>query len=592
MNTLDFIADGTKMTLGWTLLHTLWQGALVFGLLKLIQWHIPVGRAALKYFVNCCALAIILLVSIGTYFYLQEGEGVYFETSASQSPLFTLTDNPASATTPQWNVLVQTINRQLPWIIAAWMIGVFFFSVRFSMGMVYVRFLKSNVTACSTYWNSNLAMLSNRMGMPRLVSLTESIHINKPIVVGYLRPMIILPLGLLSGLPYDQVEAILLHELSHIKRHDYLVNLIQSIVEIILFFNPFVWMISNMIRQEREHCCDDHVLTLGTTKIAYAKALAQLETQRSHTTPPLALALNKNKYQVYNRIKRIMESTVKKNSGKARPFTIIAIVATALICASWLGIGNKQKSEEESNSTIQDHAMVQADTTKDKKKNSATYSRQTITTYDEDGTPHEEVIEKFEGDEALRPLMSDSGFSFFMPDMPLIPDFPGIPHFPTFPDTPPVPFGNNFSYYFDGDTLPKHHFFSEEDQEKWEEFGREMAKRFEHFGKDHEEFGARMEEWAEQFEKNFSFHFNENFEEQMDKLHDQLRELHDNKDFQQKLDNGLKEMEEQLRRLEENMQRHKHDFRQMEENMQQYERELHEQLIKDGYLKKGEEVNQ
>lgn len=596
MNALNFISYATKIALGWTLLHTLWQGALLLIALRLIQWVAPTLKSSVKYLLNCSALALLLVISFGTFLYLYDETGhLSIQSLTSQHFYYTFNFSAATASS-YWNEFVQQINFQIPWIITAWLIGVLIFSMRFTIGLLYIRFLKSDAIAVNAFWNSQLILLSHRIGIKKWIALVESVHIDKPIVVGYLKPMILLPIGLLSGLPYDQIEAILLHELSHIKRYDYLINLIQSIIEIVLFFNPFVWIISKMIREEREHCCDDAVLCSGSTRITYAMALAQLEVRRSQHTPDLALALNKNKYHVLKRIKRIMETSVKNNEGKSRPLAIITIVITALICASWLGI---ERNSEMDHDLVQKsgNGIIAADTIKDnnkskekdknKKETSATYSRQSITTYDEDGTPHEEVIEKFEGDEELRPMMADPGsYSSAIPSIPAIPALPSIPAIPAIPA---IPFDYNYTY--DGDTIPGNHFFSDEDREKWEEFGKEMAKRFEHFGEENEEFGELMEQWADEFGHKFSFQFNENFQDQMDRLHEKLGELHNNKEFKEKLDLGLKDMEQQLKRLEETLQEHKKEFRHIEADMQKYEAEMQEQLVKDGYLKKGEKLN-
>ena len=594
MNLLDYISDTSKIILGWTLLHTLWQGAIILIILKLIQRLIP-DRSSVKYFLYCSSLALLMVSTFGTFIHLyQVSDSESFQSIVSEYTFLTTNNFTPLAHPSFWANLVQQINNQIPWIISSWLVGVLIFSLRFSMGLLYVSFLKSHVVAVNSFWSTQLALLSQRIGLNKWSTLVESVHIDKPIVLGYLKPMIIMPVGVLSGLPYDQVEAILLHELSHIKRHDYLINLIQSIIEIVLFFNPFVWIISKMIREEREHCCDDAVLQSGSSRISYAKALAQLEVNRLQPAANLALGLNKNRYHVLKRIKRIMETSVKNNEGKTRPLAIITIVVTALICASWLGIERNSDYDAGLNPKIDDGIVV-TDTVKDKnnskeknnnkKETAATYSRQSITTYDEDGTPHEEVIEKFEGDEALRPLMTDPGYSSIIPAIPAIPAIPSIPTIPA------IPFDHSFSYYFDGDTIPGDHFFSEEEKAKWEEFGREMAERFEHFGKEHEKFGEEMEEWADQIGKSFSFQFNEGFDKQMERLHEQLEELHNNKAFKEKLDHGLRDLEEQLKRMEETLREHKKEFRHMEADMEKYEAEMQDQLVKDGYLKKGEKLN-
>lgn len=118
-----------------------------------------------------------------------------------------------------------------------------------------------------------------------------------------------------------------------------------------------------------------------------------------------------------------------------------------------------------------------------------------------------------------------------------------------------------------------------------------MEERFEHFGNDQEDFARNWEEWGRQFENMFSPEFGDRLEMQMEKLQEKLQDLENNKEFKDKLNRGLKEMEQQLEKLEQTLKEHKSEFRQFEKSMEQYESELHEQLVKDGYLKKGEKVN-
>jgi hypothetical protein len=146
-------------------------------------------------------------------------------------------------------------------------------------------------------------------------------------MIGAIKPVILLPIATMNHLSTEQVEAILLHELAHIRRHDYLLNIFQTIAEALLFFNPFVWLISRVIRREREHCCDDMVISCNASPLSYAQALAILENDRINTNQ-LALAATGNKNQLLNRIKRIME--MKKSNINSAQLTIIIVAIIAI----------------------------------------------------------------------------------------------------------------------------------------------------------------------------------------------------------------------------------------------------------------------
>lgn len=594
-----FLTDMAKYTLGWTLLHTLWQGAIIFGLTKIVLSFISSKRASLRYIVNCFALLLIIGSSILSFSYLNNS---VHASSASTFKIdfvgLSTTATPSIAdNTGLWVLLSSTINTKMIWIITTWLVGVLIFSTRFIIGLIYIQQLKRRVIKVSTAWEQKLERMANQMGITRLVKLAESIHISKPIVLGYAKPIILLPLGLFSGLPAAQIETILIHELSHIKRNDYLVNLIQSVIEVILFFNPFVWLISETIRKEREHCCDDQVVSLGSSRIEYVRALAQLEQANQLRVPVLALALNKNKFHVFNRIKRIMETSANQNQSKVKPFVLATLIVVGLVSASWLTISSDKEAigkETINPSAVLADTTIRKDKSKDKEHKAATYSRQVITTYDEDGTPHQEVIENFDGDEELRPLVSDPhSMSFVVPPVPSIPSIPSIPSVPSIPpipSVPSVPFGMGYSYYFNGDTIPGNHFFSDEEAEKWEEFGREMEKRFEHFGADHENFAQAMEEWADHFGNNFQMSFDKDFGRQLEELNDQLKDMDFNRNFEFRFEDGLKEMEKHLERAKEKLKDHEAELKKVEKQMEEFENTLQEQLVKDGYLKKGEKV--
>ena len=151
----------------------------------------------------------------------------------------------------------------LPWLVPFWMAGVVLFYLRHLASWAMARRLRrTGVCAAPDFWQERLSLLAGRLRLSRPVKLLESGLAGVPVVMGHLRPVILMPVGLLTGLPAGQIESILLHELAHIRRDDYLVNMLQTSVEGLLFYHPVVWWISGVIRTEREHCCDDLAVAL------------------------------------------------------------------------------------------------------------------------------------------------------------------------------------------------------------------------------------------------------------------------------------------------------------------------------------------
>src|SRR5580693_5112634 len=140
--------------------------------------------------------------------------------------------------------------------------------------------------------------------------------VQAPVVVGWLKPVVLVPVGALAGLPPEQIEALLAHELAHIRRHDYLVNILQSIAEALLFYHPAVWWISNHIRNERELCCDDVAVAISGDAFIYARALVDLEQYRpAHLNPALAA----NGGSLRERIGRLLGQPTRFSSPRPGP---------------------------------------------------------------------------------------------------------------------------------------------------------------------------------------------------------------------------------------------------------------------------------
>jgi len=275
--------------LGWTLVHFLWQGSSIAVLYLAIRRGIA-GKASpnTRYLLACGVLVAMMAAPLVTWGLLGSSESSsYTAHRIGRLP-------PAAAATSIGATTVVTLPaavrdtvfgaRQalfLPWVVVLWLTGAAAFWVRLAGGWVMARRMRSTlVRQAPPEWQEVLRNLGLRIGLSRPVQLLVSAMAQAPMVVGWLRPVVLVPVGALGGLPAEQLEALLLHELAHIRRHDYLVNILQSAAEALLFYHPAVWWVSGHIRAERELCCDDVAVSASGDALTYARALVQLESCR------------------------------------------------------------------------------------------------------------------------------------------------------------------------------------------------------------------------------------------------------------------------------------------------------------------------
>ena len=164
-----------------------------------------------------------------------------------------------------------------------------------------------SLSVASSGWQATGDRIASRLGLNRVVHIVESALVETPTAIGWLKPVILLPIAALANLSPSQVEAVLAHELVHIRRHDYVVNIAQTLAETLLFYHPGVWWVSKRIRTEREHCCDDVAVAVCGDPVDYATALAELEAYRSSGTS-LALAVTGG--SLTDRVRRVLRVPV------------------------------------------------------------------------------------------------------------------------------------------------------------------------------------------------------------------------------------------------------------------------------------------
>ena len=305
MNAMANLLSGAlARTAAWTLLHFVWEGLLIgllaWGALALMQRRSPEAR----YAVGLAFLAAMALTPLITFFLLLPG---------TQAPPPPVIEAAAAAGSPSWMLrLKMLLDPNLPEVLAVWCAGVALLSARFAGSLLYLQRLTSvGVEPAPAEWHLVLARISREMGLRRAVRLLRSLRVETPMVVGWLRPVILIPAAAFSGLSPAQVEAVLAHEMAHIRRLDFLVNLVQSVLETLLFFHPAVWWLSSRLRGERELCCDDTAVALCGDRTAYARALATLEGLREHA--PADLRVGANGGSLMNRIRRLLQPQLAPN---------------------------------------------------------------------------------------------------------------------------------------------------------------------------------------------------------------------------------------------------------------------------------------
>jgi GWxTD domain-containing protein len=258
---------------GWALLHSLWEGAIVSAVLAVVVWITRSARV--RYIAACLAMFAILLCFLGTLIALVPHE---LGSGARNSILMNW---PNRVNVPPAAAASIRLADILPWLAPIWIIGVVVFYLRHIASWLTARRLRTAGICCAPhFWQERLEHLTHALRLSRPVALLESSLVATPVVIGHLRPVILIPIGLLTGMSVEQIESILLHELAHIRRYDYLVNMVQTSIESLLFYHPLIWWISRVIRTEREHCCDDWAATISGNTYEYARALTALERSR------------------------------------------------------------------------------------------------------------------------------------------------------------------------------------------------------------------------------------------------------------------------------------------------------------------------
>jgi beta-lactamase regulating signal transducer with metallopeptidase domain len=320
----------TIRVLGWCLLHFLWQGAVLALLLSAVLTRLR--TPATRYGSAVCVLALMIAAPLLTFVILQgPSETLQPLSSGALEEMRTGVESvqvmAATSGARQLLPLVSAMSSDwLSYAVLAWFAGVYMFTLR-TLGawMLLMRLRRQHAESIAGELLETCLALQRRLGVTRAVRFVCSKVVDSPAVLGWLRPVVVLPLSALAGLTPWQMEAVIAHELAHIKRWDAWVNVFQIATETLLFYHPAVWWVNRVIRNEREHCCDDIAVQACGDAYGYARALALLE--ESRTASVLALAANGG--VLATRIGRLLGIKRATRSMSAPSVAMLAVLSVA-----------------------------------------------------------------------------------------------------------------------------------------------------------------------------------------------------------------------------------------------------------------------
>ncbi|MEM9546406.1 MAG: M56 family metallopeptidase [Bacteroidota bacterium] len=348
MNTLIQLIDPTiAQAMGWTIIHSLWQASLIALLMSLIHRFNEHRKSTFKYGVSVLSMIAVLTVSGITFSYYYVTSTTAPELLASVELTQVQIDGMHEKTT--LGGLQSFFAQNIEQINLIWGIGVILFLARFFFSYGYTKYLKRSAEfSNSTSLKPILKRIQNNLLIQKTIEIAESAKVNVPMVVGHFKPIILFPIGMVNLLSIDEVEAIITHELAHIKRYDYITNILLTLIEILFYFHPAVWWISANVKSERENCCDDFALSHNIDKMVYAKALVKLEEMKSIRFPSLAMPFSSRKHQLINRIKRIMNMQQTQNDFKEKSIATILLLSIVILFSNQANIESSQSASSQS----------------------------------------------------------------------------------------------------------------------------------------------------------------------------------------------------------------------------------------------------
>jgi len=313
------------------LIHFIWQGGIVAALLWITLFVLRRESANSRYLASCIALAIMAVLPIATLYLTYDAGVTLPKVSASTADVKPVTAaissvaGSVSQISASWFVWAQA------WSLTIWSFGVILFSLRIVWAGKHVYTLKRRGAAAERPIIELVNNLAKRIGVYRPVRVLISSMADGPSVVGWLRPVVLLPPASVLGLSPEQLEAVIAHEIAHIRRHDYVVAAFQAVIETLLFYHPAVWWASNRLRHERELCCDDAAVRACGNAVTYARALTKLEKIR--VMKP-SIVLGSTDGSLFYRVQRLIGVRTQEYGPSKWPAVLLLLFGLAGLSAN------------------------------------------------------------------------------------------------------------------------------------------------------------------------------------------------------------------------------------------------------------------
>ena len=295
----SWMQSDSMKALGWTFVHSLWQIALIGFLLFIVLRLIPGRSANTRYTISTFSLWLIVVSSIVTYCIMLPDTRMISEVSGQL--VFVKTSEPLSITA----IVSAWLEEHMPMMLTIWLGGVAILLVRLVVSLGWINHMRTT-SIPNNELQISLNQIINKLQLKVTPEASSSGLIPSPLTIGYVKPLILFPIGIINQLTPNEVEAILTHELAHIVRRDYLSNLVQSFIETLFYYHPITWWISRMVRTERENRADDLAISWCGDQIGYAKALITVQEMQVQEAPTLAVGFASRKGAMLARIQRIL----------------------------------------------------------------------------------------------------------------------------------------------------------------------------------------------------------------------------------------------------------------------------------------------
>ena len=352
MNLNNLSTQGLSEALAWTLLHSIWQAIIIAGILAIVLHFMNKSDAKLRYLLASIGILLIFISATLTFF-LALPDKVLVGSHNYEVLSFEIAKSTENSLSWAWLKDLLSTHVLFPILLRTWLVGVVLLSLKMVVNYIQaLRIKKSKVYHLNDEHLSIAKNLLKRFNIKAEVVFRESALVDSPSLVGYFKPVILLPVSLISGIPNNQLEIIIAHELAHISRHDYLVQFIQGIIEILFFYHPMVWWLSSVVNTEREHICDDLAVKVCGESLTLIKALNNMESIRKKK-PELVLNFSGKKGNLLHRVRRIINPETVKHPRLERGLlsVLFVLVLSSMVLFSNLANSKNQTQLEPMHST-------------------------------------------------------------------------------------------------------------------------------------------------------------------------------------------------------------------------------------------------